>query len=151
MKISCGFLLKSNGLYLLCHATRLHFMSDLNDQHWAIPKGQMDEGETELQTAIRELQEETDINILKHVIIRSDLPIIDRYTLKKKETRVFFLNDEKGVLVNLPLKCNSIMMNHPDTRYNGLPEMDDYKWVTKEEGFAMAFDSQKHLFQLENI
>ena len=47
-KTSCGFLIKSAGLYLVCHATRLKQMPDIADEHWSLPKGQMDEGETEL-------------------------------------------------------------------------------------------------------
>lgn len=151
MKTSCGFLIKSAGLYLVCHATRLKHMPDISDVHWSISKGQSDPGETDLQTAIRELQEETDLNILKYMTIKSDLPLLSVFEVKKKTIKVFFLNDESGILQTIPLKCNSIMHNHPDTRYNLLPEMDDFKWVTKEEGFNMVFESQKHLFQLEGI
>jgi predicted NUDIX family NTP pyrophosphohydrolase len=51
MVTSCGVLVKHAGKYILGHATgRIHF---------DIFKGRMDEGETYLQTALRECQEES--------------------------------------------------------------------------------------------
>lgn len=34
-----------------------------NAGHWGLPKGHMEEGETEVQTAIREVKEETNIDV----------------------------------------------------------------------------------------
>jgi putative (di)nucleoside polyphosphate hydrolase len=49
---SCGTLIASRtGQLLLCHVT--------GTDHWDIPKGMQDPGETTLEAAMRELSEET--------------------------------------------------------------------------------------------
>ncbi len=35
-----------------------------NGEHWSFPKGHVEEGETEIETALREVKEETDIDII---------------------------------------------------------------------------------------
>ncbi len=59
MMKKCGIILYDSDLkkYLLVHG--------LKSQKWGFPKGHMEQGETEEQTAIRELQEETGIEITK--------------------------------------------------------------------------------------
>ncbi|MGE5621555.1 MAG: NUDIX hydrolase, partial [Bacillota bacterium] len=52
---SCGTLvINRRGEILLCHVT--------GTNHWDIPKGLQDPGETTLQAAIRELREETGLS-----------------------------------------------------------------------------------------
>ena len=52
---SCGgIVINKNGEVLLVHH---------NAGHWDFPKGHMEKGETEKQTAIREVKEETNIDI----------------------------------------------------------------------------------------
>jgi 8-oxo-dGTP pyrophosphatase MutT (NUDIX family) len=54
--LSCGFLILRgqpvDSFLLMKHPRR-----------WDLPKGHLDEGETELQCALRELQEETGISV----------------------------------------------------------------------------------------
>lgn len=52
---SCGCIVlnKKNEILLVLH----------NAGHWGIPKGHVEEGETEKQTAIRETKEETNIDV----------------------------------------------------------------------------------------
>ena len=54
---SCGAMVINDGKVLLVHQT--------NDV-WCFPKGHMEDGETEIETALREIKEETnlDVNIL---------------------------------------------------------------------------------------
>jgi 8-oxo-dGTP pyrophosphatase MutT (NUDIX family) len=49
--ISAGVLVTDSNSLLICHVT--------NSRHWDIPKGKVDPGETFLDAAVRELQEET--------------------------------------------------------------------------------------------
>jgi tRNA nucleotidyltransferase (CCA-adding enzyme) len=59
MMKKCGIILYDSDLkqYLLVHG--------LKSQKWGFPKGHMEQGETEEQTALRELEEETGIKITK--------------------------------------------------------------------------------------
>lgn len=51
---SCGAIIIDNAKVLLVKHKK---------GHWDFPKGHMEQGETEVQTAIREVKEETNINI----------------------------------------------------------------------------------------
>lgn len=52
---SCGcIILDSDKVLLVKH----------NEGHWDFPKGHMEEGETEAQTAIREVKEETNLDVI---------------------------------------------------------------------------------------
>ena len=58
MDKSCGVVLfNSDKVLLLRHSS----ISSRGGGHWDFPKGHMDDGETEIQTALRELEEETGI------------------------------------------------------------------------------------------
>ena len=51
---SCGCVVFDSDKVLLIHH---------NDGHWDLPKGHIENGETEVQTAIREVKEETNIDV----------------------------------------------------------------------------------------
>ena len=58
MDKSCGVVLfNSDKVLLLRHSS----ISSRGGGHWDFPKGHIDDGETEIQTALRELEEETGI------------------------------------------------------------------------------------------
>lgn len=103
--------------------------------HWSFPKGHADEGETKLETAVRELEEESG---LKDVELISDLPqIIDEYTIKPgtpEETHKvveFFI----GRVYNKDVKMQK-------------GEIFDYKWITNETGNeAFTFDSSRRILK----
>ena len=58
MDKSCGVVLFNSGKVLLLRHSPL---SSRGGGHWDFPKGHIDDGETEIQTALRELEEETGI------------------------------------------------------------------------------------------
>ena len=61
-----------------------------NKGHWDFPKGHVEEGETEKQTAIREVKEETNVNVQ----ILSDKKYQTNYIIKDKNIDkdvIFFL------------------------------------------------------------
>ncbi len=154
MRYSSGFLIKSNGLYLIAHVTQLtKIIPSVEDSKWSIPKGRLEEGESILAAALREVYEETNIDLASYEgFDTSKVEAIDSYnSTKNKVVYVYFFNDISGNLRNVDLKCNSYVQDHSDSRYNGILENDEFKWVTKEEGERMVFLSQKHLFQLDNI
>lgn len=74
--ISCGFLIvRGNPIesFLLMKQTR----------RWDLPKGHVDEGETELQCALRELQEETGI-VAEDIEIDPTFSYENRYMVNQK-------------------------------------------------------------------
>ena len=95
MEKSCGIvLLNSNKVLLLQHP------DTTTSGHWDFPKGHIEKGEDEIQTALRELKEETSIDNVK--IIGDFNHLISYNLLRGKKTIlkevVFFLgitNQEK--------------------------------------------------------
>ena len=61
MEKSCGIVLfHSEDFLLIQHSVKLG-----EKGHWDFPKGHMERGETEIQTALREVEEETGLKDLK--------------------------------------------------------------------------------------
>jgi len=54
-------------------------------KHWGFPKGKKDEGESDLETATRELREETGLEVVRFI---SQDPLIENYTFYKRFQRV---------------------------------------------------------------
>jgi 8-oxo-dGTP pyrophosphatase MutT (NUDIX family) len=54
-------------------------------KHWSFPKGRKDPGETDLETALRELKEETGLDVEK---LLSDTPYMESYTFYKFQEKV---------------------------------------------------------------
>lgn len=60
MKRTCGvFLIARDRRILICHPT------GHGRNTWSIPKGEKEEGDTDLKTALKELWEETNIDLLE--------------------------------------------------------------------------------------
>ena len=82
-------------------------------QCWSLPKGHMEAGETEIQTALRELFEETgltaDLDTSKYAVIEYPISPIARKQV------VFFL----GAVSGTPIARDG--------------EIEGYKWVTEEQ------------------
>jgi 8-oxo-dGTP pyrophosphatase MutT (NUDIX family) len=66
-KTTCGVLITDGNLLLICHPT--------GQSYWDIPKGRQDPGETHVQTALRELREETGIRLTADLL--EDLGVHD--------------------------------------------------------------------------
>jgi 8-oxo-dGTP pyrophosphatase MutT (NUDIX family) len=103
-----------------------------NAGHWAFPKGRAEKGETELETARRELREETGIT---DVSISADRVFEERYTRTKwgsprqqvDKTVRYFLG----------------MVHDPKIRLQQA-EVQDSKWVTYEEARGLiTFDASR--------
>ena len=66
---SCGALIYKveNDVYYLL------MVKHINGEHWAFPKGHVEKGETEIETALREIKEETHLDVkidstFRHVV-----------------------------------------------------------------------------------
>ena len=126
---SCGFVvykeINGKNYYLIIEATN----GDIG-----FPKGHMEKDETELQTAVRELKEETNIEVL---LIEGFRYQIEYPLPNKKDTikqSVYFL----GKCINDKIICQE-------------KEVIEAKFLTFEEALlALTFDETKKLLQLAN-
>ena len=116
-RLSCGVvILNPDRELLLCHVT--------GQNHWDLPKGGIDPGETPLQAALRETREEAGLQLDAQALL--DLGRVP-YT-NKKNLHLFALCMPR--IDTKLLRCES----HYLDRYSGrqLPEMDGYGWFAFE-------------------
>lgn len=76
---SCGAIVyrKSHG------NTEILLIKHINSGHWSFPKGHMEPGETEEQTALREIKEETGIDVLLDTTFRETVSYFPRKDTQK--------------------------------------------------------------------
>ncbi len=112
MQTSAGVIITDGTRLLLGHVT--------NHDHWDIPKGCVDEGESYIDAALRELYEETNISLTA-----SDVSYLGRYDYyrHRKELELFLYKTN-----NLPhtqkMFCSSMVED--DVPF---PEIDAFKYV----------------------
>ena len=104
MEKSCGVvLLNEQKVLLLQYATgQKEGEWDLQG-HWDFPKGHVDKGETEIETATRELEEETGI---KNIILLDNFRKTINYKIQKRDRKiskevVFFIATTVETEINL--------------------------------------------------
>ena len=116
-RLSCGVvvLLESHEI-LLCHVT--------GQRHWDLPKGGSDEGESPLQAALRETEEETGL-----VLGAESLFDIGRHAYTaKKDLHLFALLSAR--IDPRELHCASCFVERLSGRSR--PEMDGFGWFAVE-------------------
>ena len=122
-RLSCGVvILNREHELLLCHVT--------GQNHWDLPKGGIDQGETPLEAAIRETREESGLRLQPDALF--DLGRF-AYT-NKKNLHLFATLMPRFDLKEL--RCES----HYLDRYSGrqLPEMDGFGWFGFERVGALC-------------
>lgn len=73
--------------------TEILLIKHINSGHWSFPKGHVEEGETEVETALREVKEETGIDVMIDPSFRETVTYFPR-----KETQkvvVYFIGKAK--------------------------------------------------------
>lgn len=132
--VSCGIvLLDPDGRVLLAHAT--------GTNHWDIPKGQGEPGETEVASARREMVEETGIDVNAERLID-----LGRFVYRRdKDLHLFAARALDAELDLSRCVCVSLFPRH----YDGvmIPEMDAWRWVAPGEVGDYASRSLARLFQ----
>jgi len=132
--VSCGIvLLDPDGRVLLAHAT--------GTNHWDIPKGQGEDGETHAQAALREMVEETGL-----VLDASRLVELGRFVYRRDKDLYLFAARAAGDELDLSrCTCTSLFPRHGDGRM--IPEMDAYRWAAPADVDQYASRSLARLFQ----
>lgn len=118
MKTSAGFILvDGTGKVLVCHVTGC--------KHWDFPKGNIDEGESAIESAKRELKEETglDFDSLNKIGL-VDLGV--RSYINSKNLNMFILQ-VSDVIDSKSLKCTSYL--YSDRFKKTIPENDYFAMV----------------------
>lgn len=130
MIVTCGTYLYSTtlGKFLICHPTRTRW------NNWSIPKGVMEKGEEVYQVCVRELDEETGIDVSKiNVVALHRLP--SRKYLKQEKSLESFLLITDTDFTKHKFTCNLV-------EGKDFPENDKWKWVTLEEAAGVIHQSQ---------
>jgi ADP-ribose pyrophosphatase YjhB (NUDIX family) len=127
------FILNVYNELLVCHPNEVK--SDI----WGIPKGRPNAGELLKMTAIREVHEETGIDLLPYA---GQLVYIGSEPYKHKvKTLSAFTVTMGNAIPESELHC----ISNFESRYSGemIPEIDAYKWVN--------FDDFQHKIQREQV
>jgi 8-oxo-dGTP pyrophosphatase MutT (NUDIX family) len=132
--VSCGVVvLDRRGYVLLAHAT--------DTTHWDIPKGQGETGEAPIDTALRELREETSIEFAPE-----RLKDLGRFVYRRdKDLHLFAARAEEGEIDLARCNCTSLFPSRKDGSM--IPEMDAFRWVAPLEVGRFASRSLTRLFE----
>ena len=113
---------------------------------WQFPQGGIDEKESELQAAYRELYEEVGISKNKVELIKKhdewlkyDIPSISRRT--SHSNKKFKGQKQKYFLFKLAKETKIYFDNDPDS------EFDDYKWVSYWYPLKIIIDFKKEVYR----
>ncbi|MFC1647986.1 bis(5'-nucleosyl)-tetraphosphatase [Nanoarchaeota archaeon] len=118
---SCGILLVRGKLFLLLHYTK---------GHWGFPKGGVEPGEEEKETALRELKEETGISEVKFIpgfrhVLRYQYKAGGEY---RDKSVVYFLGETQA---------EDVKISH---------EHQGFKWLGFEEALEqITYGEEKNL------
>lgn len=117
---SCGCIIMERDKVLLVQQTK---------GHWGFPKGHVEAGETEIETAIREVKEETNLDVEINENKRYTMEYItDRGTLKK-------------VVLFIAKKISG------NEKYQE-SEIKSIKWMTYEDAIkSITYDNTRELFK----
>lgn len=117
-RLSCGILiLNPQQELLLCHVT--------GQDEWDLPKGGQHEGETPLQSALRETREETGLQLAEQALLE-----LGRFEYRAKKDLYLFATLMPRFDV-ATLRCESHFSEWGTGQR--LPEMDGYGWFGFEQ------------------
>jgi 8-oxo-dGTP pyrophosphatase MutT (NUDIX family) len=121
-------------MFLLCHSSNPSGKVTITDGQWGIPKGGCEDGESELEAAIRETLEETGIDVKKYKF--SKKPLVT-YSTKSKKYVIFYVKIADTEILNMDLDCTTYIAD--GTR----KENDDYVWVSWDKAKEISIKNQK--------
>lgn len=118
---SCGCIIIKNGKVLLVYEKNRNF--------WGFPKGHVENGETEIETALREVKEEVGLDV--------DIDVEKRYTLN------YIIRNEidKTTVLYIAKPKNEKLVVQEN-------EIENVKWCDFKEALnTLTFDNWKELFR----
>ncbi len=122
-RLSCGVvILTTDRELLLCHVT--------GQNHWDLPKGGIDFGETPIDAALRETREETGLELRPEALLE-----LGRLPYTSKKNLHLFATVMPRVELNA-LRCESRYLDRHSGR--DLPEMDGFGWFGFERALALC-------------
>ena len=125
------FFVTSDNRILIGHPT---YSSD-GAGFWTIPKGKMDEGETEEQTAKREFFEESGLTIDGFPDGTLEYLGDEEYRHKKKRLVAFYFK-------TLMVPPRPICVSYLEKDGKQIPEIDRFQWVTYDEAVKLLHYTQ---------
>ena len=129
MDKSCGLVLLNSGKVLLL---RHSSTSSHEGGHWDFPKGHIDEGESEIQTALRELEEETGIAYTNVIAGFRDTIT---YTFSGGQEQI----GKEVVFFLATTKENKVTLSH---------EHIDYSWLDFDSAFSrLTYDNARQVLR----
>lgn len=126
LPITCGVIVTDTRSYLICHPT--------HSNYWDLPKGKQDAGETLVESAVRELREETGIKVSEQ-----ELTYIGTFNYKAEKRLALFYH-QVDVMYNVD---NLVCTSYFDLYGKKFPEMDKYAVVTSETMLERVGPSMK--------
>lgn len=113
---------------------------------WSIPKGEQDNKESLLETALREFREETNLEVT------NDLKLLGSTKVSNNKLVTIFYTEED--LDTSKAKSNNFELEWPPNSgiIKEFPEMDKTEWIDLEEAKELIFDNQLFFInKLESI
>lgn len=109
--------------------------------HWSFPKGHVEEGETEVQTALREVKEETGLNIELYDGFREQVSYSPRPGIKKDV--VYFLGFAKDSrTIRQEEEISEIRWIDLDQTYNYLTYENDRRLIQSAKRYMRKRDER---------
>jgi len=107
---------------------------EINGGHWDFPKGHIEKGETEEETAIREIYEEVGLKVKILESFREDISYVADKEKNIHKTVVFFL-------------CEAVSS---EVKYV-FDELENHQWLAYEEAMErLTFDNSKGILKKAN-
>ncbi len=135
-KITCLYE-KSCGAIIVNRADRqikILLVKNHNAKHWSFPKGHIEYGESEEHTAIREIKEETNLDVTICKGFKEETIYCPHGKIKKKV--VFFLADSKNTNVKVQeSEIASYQWVYPDKAHKLCTYENDHKLIDKAVEF----------------
>lgn len=122
---SCGSIIYTN-----VNGERLYLVEQMLDGHWGVPKGHVEESETEEETALREIKEEVGLD----VIIDSGFRNVETYSPKEGFIKdvVYFVAYSKSMDATMQVE-----------------EVREIRWVKLEEAKELIeFQSMREIITM---
>lgn len=105
--------IRACGVLVMRTEPELSFLLMKHNHRWDLPKGHLDEGETDLECALRELREETGIKA-KEISLVEDFRWVTEYEVNSKRFRERCHKTVVIYLANLLKPVKIKLTEHPD-------------------------------------